>query len=262
MLHATCSPGKSSMYKRYLGYRDGIEKKVHEEDEITSTVIGPLDFLPPRDVFRFWCGVLASSGKCKFLPKGYPDSADVKLWHSRIVPLGGRRVEPDVRIDFRWTDGSKFTLLIEIKWRARLSGGDQLHAQWSEYLTEMERQSALHVFLAVDVSAASVAKEEADVWNDRLVLVTWLQIRNVFAEILRLDHGGFGRWAKVADGFLEKIGVRRFSGFYFLNEFIIPMPHDSGALFWRPWSGWSEISPDLEGVSDFDSDSIFFKLSN
>ena len=260
MLHSTCSPGKSSMYKRYLGHRDGVEKNVHEEDEITSTVIGPLDFLSPRDVFSFWHGVLASSGKCEFLPKNYPSSADVRLWDSRITPPKGRRVEPDVRIDFSWPDGSKFTLLVEIKWRARLSGSDQLHAQWSEYLTEMERQSALHLFIAVDTSAGSAAKEKADVWNRRLVLVTWLQIRNVLADIVRSDHGGFGRWAKVADGFLEKIGIRRFSGFHFLNEFKSPMPHDSRTLFWNSWCGWSEISSNLQSVLSVGVDSIFFRI--
>jgi hypothetical protein len=58
MLHATARRGKSTLYKRYLGHREKGELHVHGEDEITSTVIGPLDFLLPSEVHYFWNNVL------------------------------------------------------------------------------------------------------------------------------------------------------------------------------------------------------------
>ena len=67
MLHATFK-GKGKLYTRYLGHRDGEERKVHEEDEITSTVLGPLDFMAPADVHRFWQCVLVAAGHAEFLP--------------------------------------------------------------------------------------------------------------------------------------------------------------------------------------------------
>lgn len=56
MLHATVK-GKSALHERYLGRRDEGERRVHEEDEITSAIFGPLDFMAPAEVARFWHSV-------------------------------------------------------------------------------------------------------------------------------------------------------------------------------------------------------------
>lgn len=53
MLHAI-NQGKGKIYKRYLGHRDGTEKRVYEEDEITALLLGPLALLPEKESAAFW----------------------------------------------------------------------------------------------------------------------------------------------------------------------------------------------------------------
>lgn len=58
MLHAF-SHKKSRLYQRYLGHRDETsERRVTEEDEITSLMMGPLAFLSPAAITAFWIAVV------------------------------------------------------------------------------------------------------------------------------------------------------------------------------------------------------------
>lgn len=146
MLHAI-EKSKTRISRRYLGYRDGIELRVSEEDEITSTVLGPLDFLTAAENHRFWQRLLASVKHANFLPPSQPSNVEFGFWERRIANDASGTIEPDAIVRMCWPDGSTRTLLIELKWRAPLSGEDQLHRQWLQYLTEMERQTALHLLL-------------------------------------------------------------------------------------------------------------------
>lgn len=236
MLHATVR-GKSGLYKRYFRKKidrewsmedktliasshlhcDGNpERRVPQEDEITSTIFGPLDFMAPGEVARFWHSVLRVSGKGSFFPAGAPEFTEIQLW-SRRPGRSARFVEPDAVVRLHWPGGEQRVLLVELKWHSPLSGADQLHRQWQEYLTAEERKCALHLFIAPETSAASAATSKgADAWlvNDevRLLPVTWLRIRGVLAEY-RSEDSALGRWASVVDGFLDKLKIRRFSGF-------------------------------------------------
>ncbi|MCL4759959.1 MAG: hypothetical protein KJZ96_16610 [Rhodocyclaceae bacterium] len=235
MLHATVK-GKSALHERYLGRRDEGERRVHEEDEITSAIFGPLDFMAPGEVARFWHSVLRVSGKGSFFPDGAPEITEVQLW-SRRPARSARFVEPDAVVRLRWPGGEQRVLLVELKWRAPLSGEDQLHHQWNEYLTAEERECALHLFIAPETSAAPApASEGADVWlvNDevRLLPVTWLRIRGALAEYCR-ENSALGRWASAVDGFLDKLKMRRFSGFIgFEVAASIPLELPD-RVFWR-----------------------------
>jgi hypothetical protein len=132
-------------------------------------------------------------------------------------------------------------LLIEFKWRAPLSGENQLHRQWREYLTEDERENALHLFIAPEISSGMSAQQSKDVWGDRLVLITWMQIRRILQVVSNENNTGLGRWAIVADKFLERIGISSFSGFNYLGEYA---PHSldiSKPIIWKPYSGFSML---------------------
>ena len=264
MLHAI-EKGKTKYFRRYLGHRDGEERNVHEEDEITSTVLGPLDFLAPSDIHDFWRRVLETAGYSEFLPQEHPVSARIELWPRRYFDNNNSFIEPDTIVRFRWSDGKSRLLLVEMKWRAKLSGEDQLHQQWLHFLSEEERSQALHLFIAPELSAGAKApnNEDAggDVWSkmagiSRLVLVPWLHIRSVFSA-LGQESSPLGRWAQVADKFLEKVQIKKFKGFHNLTSNISLPPSQPKTVFWKPPLYWSSLgnAPALpKEIPDF----IFF----
>lgn len=248
MLHAI-DKGKTKFYTRYLGKRDGTEH-VHEEDEITSIVLGPLDFLPALDVYRFWSQVLRSTGYAALLPTESPSDVNIALWSRRNASDDGNSIEPDGMVTMKSTDGqTSIILLLELKWRAPLSGEDQLHRQWTQFLNATERTRALHLFIAPEITAGAQApnneKAGGNVWEaseggSRLVLLPWLRIRAILDDFAK-ENSALGRWAKLSDLFLERIGIRRFAGFHHLaTPFAVPAVN-STYLFWNPhnFSGWA-----------------------
>jgi hypothetical protein len=260
MLHAIAKKGKSTLYRRYLGSRDGEERKVNEEDEITSTIFGPLDFMPTDDVFGFWQRILESAGQGTFLPPGTPSQITMDMWPKRPNPGTNESIEPDVMVRMTWPDTFRI-LLIELKWRSPLSGEDQLHKQWQYFLTPNERSQALHLFIAPEISAGAGALNNqnagGNVWGNRLLLLPWMQIRAVLNQFPLI--GGLSRWAKLADCFLERVLIRRFGGFRDLVTDlslpdVLPSP-----LFWHPYTftGWTTLGA-LPTLPTPCSDALFF----
>ena len=233
MLHAI-EKSKTRIPTRYLGDRDGIELRVSEEDEITSTVLGPLDFLTAAENHRFWQRLLATANQADFLLPSQPSNVQFGFWERRIAYDASGTIEPDAVLRMFWPDGSVRILLIELKWRAPLSGEDQLHRQWLQYLTEEERQNAVHLFIAPNVSAGEWARSNNDVWGNRkLILLSWLHIRSVLSEFSK-EATAIGRWARVADQFLESVHIRKFRGFNTLFHEQAQLPESlPSPLFWH-----------------------------
>lgn len=251
MLHAAAK-GKTKFYERYLGRREPDDVRVCEEDEITSTIIGPMDFMSPNEIHQFWAELFRLKSLHDVLPEQPPESMEVKLWPSRPAPVGdGKRIEPDATIEFLWSDKTRRILLIEFKWRASLSGKDQLHRQWVHYLTPNEREYAFHLFIAPVVAEGASAKNSdlGDVWGDRLVLITWETFRHALNSIT--NNGGtttgLRRWSASADNFLARIGINKFVGFGHLAEKLNFCPPFSSPLFWQPFQGFKqcEISAEI-----------------
>lgn len=229
MLHASFRK-KSGIYKRYIKGPDDFsgseEKNVHREDEIVSTIIGPLDFFEPALAHRFWLNLLKISGKSDFLLQEIDlKSVNIKFW-----PFN--RVEPDAHITFEWNGGQQRILIIEFKWHAELSGDNQLHDQWQEYLEKTDRDRALHLFIAPEISSGIKAKIKKDIWGNRLLLISWLQIRNTL-ELLKGDESGLGRWAIYADNFLHRVGINRFNGFELIAREYPQLSDIPSILFWQ-----------------------------
>lgn len=243
MLHVI-SQKPSNLYKRYKpdrGQRASNEGMVHAEDEITSAIIGPMDFMMPDEILRFWSELFIIKFRHDVfgdLSKRPLEKLEVKLWPSKIYRDGGirRSVEPDATIEFIWPNNTRILLLIEFKWRALLSKEDQLHRQWNRYLTEKEQAHAFHLFIAPVVAEGASARnsELGDIWGDQLILITWETFRIALNTIKKNDRDttSLGRWSTVADRFLQKIGIETFGGFDHLAEeldFSIPSPyHFSG----------------------------------
>lgn len=244
MLHAI-QQNKSKFYRRYHGERQDRsgERRVSEEDEITSTFFGPLDFMSIDNVWRFWQTLLRIAGKVDVLDETIPQSIHLKLWPKR-------KIEPDGLLTMEWPNGKQLIIVIEIKWHAPLSGDRQLHKQWLTFLTEDERQNAYHLFIAPNISEGIAARSEDEqpVWdtnNHRLILLSWAEVRTSLNQLQSgLEDSTVKRWSFYADGFLEKIGVYRFNGFGVLNRIHLDEPLTiNEAVFWNPFKGFSHLQP-------------------
>jgi hypothetical protein len=223
MLHAFAR-NKSRAYQRYLGVRDASEPRVSSEDEITSLIFGPLDFLPASDNWKLWKLVLqshASRDMSGLLPPDYfsdsfaPVSCALEFWPRRD------KIEPDLLITFLDGQGSTRSLLIELKWDSGISGDDQLEKQWLQYQSNDQAHS-LHVFIAKRMGGlppdrAPWACPGTDgAAGSRLCAVRWHEFTHDIVKLARLPDTSvpLERWCQLASGFLRQVGIRQFAGFH------------------------------------------------
>lgn len=206
--------GKTRFYLRYKGHKDGLDEgRITAEDEITSLVFEPMRYLPAGDVAGFWQ---------KFIGDGFfvnepPVSFDVTFWPPSRYPENGkvRWVEPDLRVDFRWSDGSKRIILIEVKWNSALSEG-QLLRQWRNCLNADERVAARHVFIG---KHSDINSEDR---HGRVVAKSWRDVQDILNRYQSVD-GAVAHWAKLVTEFLGRVTTRPFNGF----EYIFPLEEKS-----------------------------------
>mgnify|MGYP003607212913 CR=1 FL=1 len=233
MLHSF-SHGKSHLYRRYLGHREIGEKRVCEEDEITSLIMGPLDYMPPEASGSFWRALIARDVREDLVfPAGPVSRVQMAFW-----PL--RTVEPDLLVELHWQTGERRILLVEFKWNAPLSGNDQLHRQWNEYLTHTECEVAHHVFIAPEISAGLNAIGQDDIWNGRLILRSWISVLEVLNKLDCLSNAGLRKWKFQVTSLLRKLGISRFQGFGHISP---PSLLKQSPLFWSPINGFMELEP-------------------
>ncbi|WP_273823352.1 hypothetical protein [Pseudomonas asplenii] len=227
------SCGKSHLYRRYLGHREADEARVCEEDEITALIMGPLDYLPAATTSRFWRAMVEQDGRSTAhgFPEGPAQHVEMHFWPRRAI-------EPDLLVELHWPGGTRRLLLIEFKWNAALSGSDQLHRQWDEFLTPGEREDAWHLFIAPEISAGLNALAEGDIWDGRLLLRTWADVLEVLRHLRDPDVPGLQKWKKQVRSFLVKLGINRFRGFRHLTP---PRTVDDPVIFYSPMNGFTKL---------------------
>lgn len=219
MLHAF-NHKKSRLYQRYLGHRDDTdEKRVAEEDEITSLIMGPLAFLSPGAIAAFWDSLVRLRNPEHSFPAQAPTRATMQFWPRK------HRIEPDLRVDLSWGTVSQI-LLVEFKWRAPLSSANQLHDQWGIYLDEDERSRALHLFIGLDTSEGLNALNRKDDWRGKLLMRSWFDVLTSVSSI----NAGVGlelhRWSEQVRSFLKLLAVQPFNGFDSLTPPALSAPTD------------------------------------
>lgn len=250
MLHAL-NRNKSKLYQRYLGHREPDEPRVAEEDEITALIMGPLAFLPPAAIGFFWTHLLQESCPDQ-LPQEPVTAAQMSFWPRRPWT----RVEPDLRVDLWWAT-QRLTLVVEFKWRSPLSGEDQLHRQWNEFLTKDEQARAVHVFIAPDISEGVTARVSGDIWEGQLVLRSWFDVLNVLVAERQLATAALLKpWATEVVTFLQKLAIRPQRGFQNIAAPSVSL--SSAEIFWKGLNGFNQIKvPDQPIVRA--GTPIFFK---
>lgn len=250
MLHAI-THRKTRQYQRYLGHRDDSEKRVPEEDEITSLIMGPLDFLPSSAIGVFWMNLVKWGNPEVEFPAGAVTEAKMSFW-----PRKGR-IEPDLCVDLSWGEEHRL-LLVEFKWRAGLSGPNQLHKQWQEYLSQDERERAWHIFIAPSTSEGSNALSREDVWKGKLLLRSWFDVLNTLHALSGPDAQPLQRWSSEVCRCLDKLGIRPFRGF---NRLSVPeVPQLQVPAFWRGFDGFAHLARPEQFPANI-SHHVFFSVA-
>lgn len=216
MLHAI-SRKKSRRHKAYHynhceKVRAEGERRVSEEDEITSIIFGPLSLLRAEDSYEFWKACLCRDEKCKNKgPEDSPVSVSVEFWPK----LKG--VEPDLFFEYKFNNDRYLNILVELKWRSPLSGENQLKKQWEEFLTDDDRKNTIHVLIGPDISVGISAMEATTVdHQEKLFLWSWPWLCNHVLSELSKDTNitdGLRNWSGLIKSFIEAVGIKQFVGF-------------------------------------------------
>lgn len=242
MLHAFAR-NKSRAYTRYLGARDPSESRVCSEDEITSTIFGPLDFISPSDHWDLWKRVLQNHGSndltgpmpADFIGTFSPTASTLEFWPKK------EKIEPDLVIRFSDNCGKTRSLLIELKWDAPTSGDDQLQKQWL-YYHHREHDSSMHLFIAKRMGSLPADRRPwASITSDgspisRLRAIRWQEFRDAIAKVGGMPTVSvpLRRWCVLTSGFLGQVGICRFVGFHEANRLAASIAHQEPGLgqFW------------------------------
>lgn len=115
---------------------------------------------------------------------------------------------------------------MEFKWRAPLSGKEQLHDQWEHYLDADEKSRALHLFIGLDTSEGSNAQNRRDVWNGKLILRSWFDVLTAVTTIRTGPGLELLRWSEQVRLCLKLLAVEPFNGFKHFEQPQLPAPSD------------------------------------
>lgn len=253
MLHAFAR-NKSKAYNQYLRTRNPSEQRINSEDEITSLVFGPLEFLSVLDNWKLWKAILesnATTSRSGPLPPDFIADFAPILFTYTFWPRKNN-IEPDVVLEFFNELGESRSLLIELKWNAGPSGEDQLEKQWLHFQGE-KHASSLHLFIAKRALQPSPdlrlwsCKESGVSTENRLREISWHDFKHEIVQIVpRPDTSvPLKRWCELASGFLRQLRIRPFVGFFAAVRLAqaIEDDVDPHIAFWSDFS--SVLTPDL-----------------
>lgn len=251
MLHAFAHK-KSRLYQRYLhrSQREPGGERATQEDEITSTIFGSLELLPEAEVAKFWAKLVALSSHPSLLPTGSATSAVMRFWPGR------GQVQPDLMVEVFW-GAERRLLLVELKWRSPLSGEDQLHKQWEQFLTAAERKIALHLFIGIETAEGYQALAQRDVWKGRLFLLNWQHVLHCASYCSNNGSRQFKLWAKHCTHLLGLLGVAPFMGFKRIEA--PEIPDLSERVVWKGSHGIAGLIP--PNIPELGDETVFFTHS-
>lgn len=268
MLHAV-SQKKPGCTKR-LG-RDEKHQKTYkgngQEDSITSSFFGPLDFMPAAESWEFWKQVINRSIGTS-IPDTSPFSAQYRFWPKLKSGDDIGYCEPDILIEYCWlneqAEEKNIIILVEIKWDSNFSNAEgfasQLHRQWHELKQSNREQNAVHVFIGKKTSEALQAKELQDDWGDKLIIWSWKNIRSILNSNTATNSNLYDKWSRISSSFLENLNIIEFSGISSFREsmdegdLILRInelnsnANSNGVIFYAPFVGFCKIISDLNDL--------------
>lgn len=237
MLHAICSNKSQLPAHRYVASANAQDARRTQEDEITSTVFGPLDFMPGADLVKV-IGVLFEGN---LSPRS--TNISIKFWPSY------NKVEPDVVFLEYLDNGAKNAYVVEVKWNAPL-GEEQVERQIDAVMMIEGIHSISHIVLsrhALDVDAPSRNLTWMD-FKDRII---------DFKKSASTDRA-ITKWVDLVDCFLDRCNIRHFRGF---SDIMVPdMAGRSieSVIFWPGFQGWECVEHPQEPFGDHSGEKVIF----
>ncbi|WP_308388527.1 hypothetical protein [Acidithiobacillus sp. AMEEHan] len=240
MLHAIENKKSRLPFERYVSAAERTGERRTQEDEITSTIFGPLDFFSEETV-RSIIGEIFG-----FFFKSSDSKLSLSFWPRY------NNVEPDLVFTEEHSDGSGDAYVIEIKWNAPL-GDEQVERQIQAIEAEDHLRLAGHIVLSR--YAIDVAKPSRNLtWMDFKDRCLELSEKNAIDPIAK-------KWAKLVGAFLEACDVCHFNGFDTIMSFAMDGIRDREYLFWlgRQFD-WNTIElPSESFLSRCERGTIFYR---
>jgi len=191
MLHAIHNRKSRLPFLRYVASADEKGHRRTQEDEITSIVFGPIDFMPEttaRSIVTILFG-------CSPIPETHRVS--MKLWPRY------ENVEPDVVFIEHRDNGIERAYIIEVKWNAPL-GDDQVERQRTA-MRDSDVDVAAHIVLSrYPIEVRSNSKN-----------MTWMDFKDGVLKGIKANGKDqiAQKWAELTWSFLESCNILHFHGF-------------------------------------------------
>lgn len=185
----------------------GSSSRCPFEDAITSTIFGPLQFLPVEDAWKVTKVIARRMAVPEALLPSQVDDVDIRFWPNKETKYRTRGVEPDFVVEATLGGNLVLRLIVEVKWGASL-GVDQLAAEWDAF-SAPDQARTHHLLLVHDPHRHErlVEKElkqwEADHgtqdrWRDRLEVRSWRDLSYAFQDLLASAISpGVRRWGEL-----------------------------------------------------------------
>lgn len=234
MLYA-CHRHKTQLpAQRYAQAHSPQDGRRTQEDEITSTIFGPLVFMPEATRRRIAALLFEN------LDANAESELSIHFW-----PLFGN-VEPDVVLEEK-NEGGIDAYVIEVKWNAPLAEnqvGRQIDAVW-------ERQGVHRVFHCV------LSKFSQNVGRSSRNL-TWMAFKDRLA-FVNTNDSVFNKWREVVSSFLDACNIRHFRGFEFACKEGHPCSDTKAPLFWAGNGGWDlHDLPPIQACAGISKTTLFW----
>ncbi len=247
-------------------HQPGNEFNGYYEDEITSAVFGSLSYMDIDIIWEIFNQLFGERFRDNNWPKLKPISINMLFWPKLSSENGLPDIFPDLIIDFRNQEGKTHRVILEVKWEAgagRSEGKerDQLPRQWSYSIEKFSYEYTFHVYLVKRENKAHKEVEsifelgedwfrkyrfDKNEWRKRLYILSWAQLSMILEDAIKhaiypeIICSKIRLWAKDVIGFLDKIGVPKFTGFAMVdtsNAYKI----NKNILFWIDWLGFDKV---------------------
>ncbi|MBU2772506.1 hypothetical protein HMI48_00830 [Acidithiobacillus ferrooxidans] len=220
MLHAIHHHKSRLPAQRYVASANARGPRRTQEDEITSTVFGPLDFMQAATQGK----IIAALFGREPLPE--TNSISIEFW-----PCYGN-VEPDVVFFEHLKNGDKNAYIIEVKWNAPL-GADQVGRQIADAQSIEGIRDTSHIVLSRHVLEVDTPSKN----------VTWMDFKDriiALKQTFSKDHA-LDKWANLTVSFLEECNIQHFRGFGMVPVSDMSEQHGESVIFWPGFQGWDSI---------------------
>jgi hypothetical protein len=226
-----------------------LNKEVLIEDEITSTIFGPIAYMKLDEAWKIIKSIAVHANILESnTPSAIPNYFKINFWPNH--QKNHQNVQPDIACRFQFDDKTACNILIEIKWRAGLYPPCELVRQWLTRPVPHERWLHIHIVPhvtqgkkdiddSINILKGDCKKEcgecsddspkynqpehpqkEATAWKDCLGFIAWNNIQDIAQKYSESNKStkNLSRWGEGVHKFLEKHGYIAFIGFKWLDE--------------------------------------------